>query len=95
MIKLSLNEKKYKNFIKKYKYIFSNLNVPQNHFDKDKKVVGFCLVVIDSVSPALSLEIKQNSKSLLKVFNNFYSNAIFCNVYNSFKIHLKTNNTKI
>lgn len=95
MIKLLLNEKKYIHFIKKYKYILSNLNIPQNHFDNDKKIVGFCLVIFDSVFSPLSLEIKQNSQSLLKVFNNFYSNAVFYHVYDSFKKGLKTNNTKI
>lgn len=95
MNRLLLDEKKYKRFVKKYKDIFKNLNIPKNHFDGGKKIVGFCLVIVDSIFLNQRSKIKDKSHLLQKLFNNFYQNIAFCNIYKSFEkdINIKIKDT--
>ena len=83
MTKLTLDEKKYKLLVKKYKYIFKAINVAQNHFDYEKKMAGFCLTIVDSLSSQCALEIYKNKAFLQDLFNNFYQNPVFMNAYKS------------
>ena len=96
MNKLTLNEKKYQKFLKKYDFIIKKLIIPKNHFDANGKMVGFCLAVIDNISYEQWSFIKDNWLSLCKLFNKLYENHFLETTYKSLlaNIDIKINAEK-
>ena len=87
MNKILKNEKIYRNFIKKFKFIFKNKIIKkcQNCFDSDFKLIKFCLIIIYFMVPNPIKVIKNKHDELSILFCNFYNNQTNINYYKKIK----------
>ena len=94
MNKILKNEKIYRNFIKKFEFVFENKIIKKcpNYFDLDFKLIKYCLTIIDFLIVDSINTIKNNLDKLNILFYNFYQNLVNNEYYEKIKNNFNLNN---